>query len=71
MHNEEVPIEPGVEAHACNTSMSEVEAVELGVQSHHWLHSKFKMSTGYMRPCLKKQQVDEEEEDKKEKKEGD
>ena len=39
--------------HACSPSLSEAEAGRPGIQSHLWLHTVFKASLGYMRPCLR------------------
>lgn len=41
--------------HACNPCTQEAEAGGQAVQGHNWLHSKFKTSLGYVRPCLKQQ----------------
>lgn len=41
-------------AHICNLSTWDREARRLEVQSHRWLHRRFKASLNYMRPCLKK-----------------
>lgn len=44
------PLKPGMGAHDCYHSILEVEAEASEVQGHPWLHSKFKVSLGYMRP---------------------
>lgn len=48
--------------HACNTNTQEVKAGGLGVQGHLWLHSMFKASLAYTKPCLNKEKRKGEEE---------
>lgn len=48
-------IKSGMVGHTCNSSTLEVGAEGPAVQGHPWLHSQFKDSLEYMRPCLKKQ----------------
>lgn len=46
----------GLMVHGCNPSTKELETGGLGVVHKPQLHSKFKASVGYMRPCLKKRE---------------
>lgn len=40
-------------AYSYNPSTGEVKTGRLKVQAHPWLHSEFKISLPFMRPCLK------------------
>ena len=44
-------IEPS-EVHTCNPSIREVDTGGSEVQGHSQLHSEFKVSLGYMKPCI-------------------
>lgn len=48
--------------HACNTSTQDVKAGGLGVRGHLWLHSMFKASLAYTKPCLRKERMEGGEE---------
>lgn len=41
--------------YACHLNIWEVDARGSEVQNHPWLHTNLKVSLGYTRPCLKKQ----------------
>lgn len=49
-----VPHKPDVVEHTYNSSPPEVEAERTEAHHCHLLHSKFKASLGYIRPCLQK-----------------
>ena len=38
--------------HTCNRSIRDVDIGGSGVQGHSQLHSEFKVSLGYMKPCI-------------------
>lgn len=48
--------EPGMVTHTCNLRTWEVEIGRSWVQSCPQLHSEFKASLGYLKPCLKTKQ---------------
>lgn len=50
----------GVTVYVCNPTW-EVDAGELGVQSHHWLHSKFMASLVYIDPVSKRKRRESKE----------
>lgn len=41
-------------AHACNSSIQEADAGELGIRSHSWLPREFEASMGHVRPHVRK-----------------
>jgi hypothetical protein len=51
--------DPGMVMHTCGRRTWEVEAEELGIQSHFQLNSKFEASLNYMKPGLKKFRISE------------
>lgn len=44
----------GLLVYTCNARTQEVQAEGPELQDRSWLHSRFRVCLGYVRPCLKK-----------------